>query len=286
MKNFKFSWGGNQNEIKFEKIKGLFDEKKWDIAYLSKDGFERVGNSPIKYNFHHIGYDKANSLHRESYNGIILARHCTKSNDYSLYDESYNILKKEFIPAKVNLGKEKESFLQTYLNFKEAALLSGLGYRARNSLIYNRKFGFQCRFTSFMFGPQIVDYEILERKEGLLDLCEGCDDCIKNCPVRAIHEDWVDASKCDNFIGFGNHPTIPSIKWFWYEKIGYKKYSREEVESWTRYEEEGPLEWGQGIDGFYESSSYGLLKDGVPIDIPHCQECTSQPRCSKAPLLD
>ena len=68
MKNFKFSWGGGKNEIKFEKIKGLFDEKKWDIAYLSKDGFERVGNSPIKYNFHHVGYDKTNSLHMESYN--------------------------------------------------------------------------------------------------------------------------------------------------------------------------------------------------------------------------
>ena len=264
------------DSVDFVELKELFDPQEWDIAYVSPENFKKGGHKPVKA-FHHLkGVNWGKNPNAIAYNGIILARYTTEVNNYALYDEAAALLDTKY----------KHSYGQVYLNFKEVALLSGFGHRARNSLIYNRKFGFQCKFCAYMFVSPIINYEELEPSTQLLDLCEGCDDCIKNCPVRAIHEDWVDASKCDNFIGFGNHPTIPSIKWLWYEKIGYKKYSREEVESWTRYEEQGPMEWGQGIDGFYEYSSHGLLKDGVPIDIPHCQECTSQPRCSKAPLLD
>ena len=113
------------------------------------------------------------------YNGIVLARYSDVTSDYSLYQDSFDIL---------NNNLRKDSFQQVYVNFKEAALLSGIGSRARNSLIYNRKFGFNCKFCAYVLEDDIIDTENLKPQKNLLDLCEGCDDCIKNCPANAIHE--------------------------------------------------------------------------------------------------
>ncbi|NDB87071.1 MAG: hypothetical protein EB127_30955, partial [Alphaproteobacteria bacterium] len=53
--------------------------------------------------------------------------------------------------------------------------------------------------------------------------CDGCDDCRKACPVGAIHNEtepyWLNSGDCDNFIGFSDHETIPSIKKFWHENV-------------------------------------------------------------------
>ena len=262
--------------IEFSKIKSLFDPEIWDVAYLSEENIDRISNYPIKIKTHLRGYDLTEqNLHKTIRNGIILAKHSVDSNDYAIYDDSFEILSREF---------PENKFVQTYLNFKEAALLAGFGYRAKNSLVYNRKFGFQCKLSAYMFAPEIINPEVLKpTNKELLNLCEGCFDCINNCPVKAIHEDWVDAKKCDNFIGVGNHPKIPSVKWFWYEKMN-PNVSRETVESWNSFESLPKFEWGQGVDGYYESCEDGLKKDGKPIPIPHCNECQLQPRCSKAPI--
>ena len=265
------------DEIEFVDIVKLFNSSVWDVAYLSEEGFNRAGHSPIKTKMHFTGYDITNHLHNNTYNGIVLAKYSEESNDYSIYEDSLNILSKNF---------SADTFIQTYLNFKEASLLSGFGYRAKNSLVYNRKFGFQCKLCAYMFAPSIINYEKLKpTNKELLDLCDGCTDCIKNCPVGAIHEDWIDARKCDSFIGVGNHPTIPSIKWFWYEKM-QPPIPREEVESWDEWSKTPKFEWGQGIDGYYENDNGVLKKDGVVVSLPHCRECQKQPRCSKAPLFN
>jgi len=136
-----------------------------------------------------------------------------------------------------------------------------------------------------MFVDEIVNHENLKPSKDLLDLCTDCDDCIKNCPVGAIQEDWIDARKCDDFLGFGNHPTISSTKWFWYEKMN-PDIPKEVIESWDSFEKAGNFEWGQGIDGLYESDGIHLWKDGEKIGIPQCRECVCQPKCSKAPLYN
>ena len=261
--------------IDFIELKNLFDPKDWDVAYVSASHFEVGGHKPIKSKNHLSGVDWVDNLEAIAYNGIILARYSEESNNYALYDESDEILSTRY----------KHNYGQVYVNFKEVSLLSGFAKRAKNSLVYNRKFGFQCKLCAYMFIPSIVNYEELEPSTELLDLCNGCDDCIKHCPVGAIHEDRIDRDKCDDFLTWGNDPNIPSMKWFWYEKIGHKKYSREEVESWSRdnLPPEYPLPWGKGIDGFYEANR-GLHKDGEVISWPHCRECQLQPRCSKVPV--
>lgn len=263
-------------EFDFQQIKKIFPEKDWDIGFLSKENLERLSNSPIKSKQNFYGYDLTSPNKTQLFDSILLARYCEKVSDYSFYYEAENLIKKYIT---------EDLFFPVYLNFKEAALVSGMGNRAKNSLIYNQKFGFQCKFVAFSFKGVIVNQDIRNPSKELLDLCNGCDDCIKNCPVNAIHEDWIDSKKCHNFMQFGNHETIQTVKWFWYEKMK-PNISKEEVESWTCWEEAPPFDWGQGIDGFYELNNDGLIiKDGEPISSPICNECQKQPKCSKVPFL-
>lgn len=267
-----------RSKIYFDKIKKIFSSNEWDVAYLSEETLKRSSSAPIKVKMHIFGHDMTNTIHANAPNGIILAKYSTDSNDYSLYRESYEKLMTIFKP---------EDFAPVYVNFKEASILSGFGSRAKNSLVYNRKFGFQCKFCAYIFKDQIVNHENLKPQKGLLNLCEGCEDCINNCPVGAIHEEWIDGDKCDNFIGYGNHPKISSLKWFWYEKMNPKDISKEEVSKWDSHAQYGKhITWGKGIDGFYELTMEGLMKDGKPVPIPHCRNCQQQPKCSKAPILE
>lgn len=262
--------------IEFSDIVSLFDPNEWDIGYLSAENMDRAGSTPIKSRYHyHGGFDLTTHIHNTALNGIVVFKYTEESNNYDLYEESFDILNEKY----------EGIVIPTYSNFKESALLSGLGYRAKNSLVYNRKFGFQCKICVFMIAGEIVNHENLNPNKTILGLCEGCDDCIKNCPVGAIHEDWVDARKCDNFIGFGNHPSITSIKWFWYEKMK-PNIPKEEIEKWNCYENVPCFEWGQGVDGYYKLDGACLYKDNEKISIPHCRECVCQPRCSKAPILN
>lgn len=264
------------SKVEFSEIVSLFDLNIWDIGYLSSHQMDRAGNTPLKAKFHmHDGFDLTNHIHNTSLNGIVLVRYTDEANNYNLYDESSEILKAKF----------GDKVIATYSNFKESALLSGMGHRAKNSLVYNRKFGFQSKICVFMFVDEIVNHENLKPSKDLLDLCTDCDDCIKNCPVGAIQEDWIDARKCDDFLGFGNHPTISSTKWFWYEKMN-PDIPKEVIESWDCFEKAGNFEWGQGIDGLYESDGIHLWKDGKKIGIPQCRECVCQPKCSKAPIYN
>lgn len=268
----------NQPSIDFRKIQNAFVDDQWDVAYLSAEHLKRSSSAPIKVKMHVFGHDMTNAIHAKSLNGIILAKYSPDSNDYSLYRDSYDTLSTLF---------NQEDFAPVYVNFKEASVLSGFGVRAKNSLVYNRKFGFQCKFCAYIFRDNIVNHEVLTPQKRLLDLCDGCQDCIQNCPVGAIHEDWIDGEKCDNFIGYGNDPEVSSLKWFWYEKMRPNNLSKHEVEEWDSHVKYGKnITWGQGIDGFYDLTLEGLTKDGVPVKIPHCRRCQEQPKCSRAPFIE
>ena len=273
--------------MNMEEIKKWFDSDKWDIGYLTKEQLKICSQTPVKTPTQFHGWSYVNDMHydwRNICNGLVIIKYSSVALDYSLYEEATEILNKQGLIEFIDWG-------HVYTNFKEAEILSGRGVRARNSLVYNRKFGFQCKLCAYMFVPPIVNYEKLEPSTELLDLCEGCDDCIRNCPVGAIHEDHIEMYKCGAFMVCGNHPTITSKKWFWYEKMK-PNYTREEIESLEYHPGDDLIfnqhkAWGKGVDGFYEMSADGveLKKDGVTIGWPHCKECQKQPRCSKAPVF-
>lgn len=260
--------------IDFNTIKNLFPENEWDMGVLSGISYRKVMNKPIKALCHFKGELVTNRLQSPRFdieNAIVFARTSTVGSNYSLYLEAEDYLK-PYIDSDV--------CEQIYTNFKEAAILSGVGVRAKNSLIYNKKFGFQCKLCAFTFYDEIVNFPKVKANEGLLDLCDGCNDCIVNCPANAIHEDFIDGRACDTFVGMGNHPTISSVKWFWYEKMN-PPIPEEVVSEWNTMDDfEKHIAWG----GRYEMTPNGLTEDGKVIDIPHCRECQKQPRCSKRPI--
>jgi ferredoxin len=259
--------------INYKELSSLFPEDKWDIGVLKDISYKKVLNKPVKAACHFRGEMMTNRLQApyQSNNTIVLARASEVAADYSLYEEANQILKKYI---------DTNRCIQVYLNFKEAAIYSGIGVRAKNSLIYNKKFGFQCKLCAFTFLEELTDYTEPVINEGLLDICDGCSDCIVNCPAKAIYEDFIDGNACDTFVGVGNNDKQISIKWFWYELVK-PNIPREIVESWNTLEDfNSNIVWANG----YEMTPNGLMKDGKVIEMPLCRMCQEQPRCSKRPI--
>lgn len=80
------------------------------------------------------------------------------------------------------------------VNEKKAAVLGGLGFVGKNTLLINEEYG------SFLFiGDICTDAEININNGVSEKLCKGCDLCIKSCPVNAL-EDGFCKEKCISFL--------------------------------------------------------------------------------------
>lgn len=262
--------------ISFNDLKKLFDES-WDVGIISADVLKRVSLMPIKDKSHIFGADFTNDIHFTGLTNTLILIKDGHTWDYTHYEEGCRIIK--------NAGYE--NWFPIYTNFKEAAIMSGLGVRARNSLIYSYKFGFDCHISAIGFEDEIIDLPTNKRVNNKLwKRCENCDDCIKACPVGAIHGTkepyWLDSDACDTFIGFGNHPEIPSIKNFWHENI-YPELPKDLVDSIQNGKDSQKI-FGQFLplnrNGFHYDGQVTRF-NGEPVNVPFCRECTSQPRCSK-----
>jgi Pyruvate/2-oxoacid:ferredoxin oxidoreductase delta subunit len=278
--------------MKFSDIKKLFPEEDWDIGYLTLEQLKTCCYMPVKWKTQKIGWDSINNIHFNWLglgiaNGIVLVRQVEESYDYSLYEESKKILYEngleEFKEWRFRISGRAQygQWAHLYTNFKEAQILSGLGVRAKNSLVYNRRFGFDNKICVVVVWDKIIEPPNNKPDFKYWDRCDGCDDCRLNCPVRAIHNEkepyWLDSSKCDNFIGLGNHPRIPSMKKFWHKNV-HPEVPQEDADRMRDFLITGALPWD--ANG-YEIRDDICYKDGKQIPIPLCRECLSQPRCSK-----
>ena len=263
--------------MKFSTIQKLFPSKDWDVGLLTKEQLKIVANCPIKGNYQ-IGRethsDFTNGIHfKRIVNTIVLVKHTIDSFDYTLYEEASKIL----------VENELKGWFPIYTNYKEAQILSGLGVRAKNSLVYNYRFGFDSKICAIGFDEEITEPPTNRRiNKKYWQRCKGCDDCAIACPVGAIHNKeepyWLDGSKCDNFLGVSDHPTIPSVKKFWHKNV-HPELSKETVDGITNFTDRGYLLFD--ANG-YTTDEYGTVrKDGKQIPISFCRECQVQPRCSK-----
>lgn len=282
----------SKRKIPFKVLKDLFPEANWDVGYLSAENLHRCANHPVKKISLDVVENFSNDIHfNETTNCIVLIRK-GHTWDYTIYMEAYSILKLS------QLDNLNIKYHIIHTNYKEAAILSGVGVRALNSLIYSYKFGFDHHITAIRFEDEIVDYPTNARiNYQIWNRCLGCDDCANACPAQAIHNKgdpmswWIDGSKCIDFILYNNHPKIPSIKDFWYknvhpelpqttvDKMTCAKSTKKVFEEmgWT-FDPNNELPWDQNG---YTYDTQVVRKDGVAIDVPICRECTSQPRCSK-----
>ncbi|MEE8574049.1 MAG: hypothetical protein V3T30_01445 [Thermodesulfobacteriota bacterium] len=263
-------------EIKFADIEKLFPEETWDVGFLSEDQLKYCAYSPIKGKAQLYGADFTNSIHYFSIvNSVVLVKHSPESWDYSLYPDSAEILAGSDFDA--------GEYFPIYTNFKEAAILAGLGVRARNSLVHSYKFGFDMKVLVIGFDDRITDVPEAKIDLGFLKECKDCDDCRVNCPPGAIRNEaepyWLDSSKCDDFIGFGDDARIPSIKKFWHKNV-HPEVPQEEVDN-MRHTMELEKELAFDANGFTMDPEVGILKDGKATAVPFCRECQAQPRCSK-----
>ena len=221
-------------------------------------------------------------------NGLVLIRYTIEAFDYSLYDEVSEILNQHGL-------KELSDWVHIYTNFKEAEIHSGRGVRARNSLVYNYKFGFDSKVCVVGFKKIIQNPRKIKRvagnnfKEEFWNKCIGCDACREVCPVGAIHNNesvnWLDSSACDNFLSYSDHPRVPSMKKYWHENV-HPEIPKELVDSCTTTEKNWQMGDGDNcfivfdVNGY--SADHGVFyKNGKEIAVPICRECQVQAPCSK-----
>jgi ferredoxin len=130
------------------------------------------------------------------------------------------------------------------------------------------------------FDQEIIDIPTNKRVNAKMwSRCKGCDDCAKACPVGAINNKeepyWLNSTKCETFIGSGQHPVIPSI-----QKFIIKKVYADKPPVFTQpviHDKPETYIIGNG----YSYDGTVVRKEGKAVHVPFCRECTSQPRCSK-----
>jgi len=133
--------------VDFNDIKKLFDET-WDVGYLSENHLLQSAYSPLKNKFHVFGYDYTNSTQFKDIKNAIVLIKTGHTWDYSHYDQAIDILKESPL----------EGWYPAYTNYKQAAIHAGLGVRAKNSLVYSFKFGFDCHIAMVCFHAKIINY--------------------------------------------------------------------------------------------------------------------------------
>ena len=266
--------------MNYKKVQELFDDS-WDIGTISSDQLRYVLNKPIKRVYHPHGVKMVNDIHYKFNSNAFILIKDGHTWDYTHYDEAINIFSK----YSDIVGEIEKDWIPIYINFKEAAIQAGLGVRARNSLVYSYKFGFDCHITAIMHFSKITNIPNNKRvNKKLWPRCNGCYDCINACPVKAIHAKeepyWLDSSKCDNFIGVGEHKRIPSVKTFWHKNV-HPEYPKEIVDKVKGLETMNLINHMQFDANGYTYDGQVVRKDGEAVNVPFCRECTSQPRCSK-----
>lgn len=258
------------NKISYNQIYKNFNSDNWDFSYLTYNEIWETLNHPIKYQ---------NIIEKLTFFGIdfpknvtfLVVVHLSPDFDYTLVNTFQNICK-EKIP---NL-----QYQEFFCNYKYAAVQSGLGQYAKNSLFYHPKFQFDTHLAVFIIFNELTDLPKRNKPNfNLLKQCEHCNDCINACPVNAIHynnnQGWIDLYKCDNFCHFGNHHIIPSIKWNWL-KIGDYNLTDNQIYNIHTFAD---LRNNVG-----QTDCTNIIKKNnkkYNAIFPVCRECVSQKKCSK-----
>ena len=261
----------NYNEI-YSKLIPLKPNIK--VSYLTADELRKVANFPIKQKqTSEISLSDLKKIKEN--NGIcliILQGEITNTINNS-------IIKKD-IPKLLNSIPGIKCSHLYHLNRKFAAVTAGLGQYGKNQLVYNEDFGFHHTIWAFLIYNNITNLPTRKKpKYSYIELCTGCNECIKNCPAHAIHADdypgWLDKNACQDFFLFGDHEEIPSIK----QGVNLfldNKFTKEQLK------EIQDNESFEKMFGFPNTENVVYKNEHTyKIDMQYCKECKNQLPCRK-----
>ena len=108
------------------------------------------------------------------------------------------------VAASQSINKDGWNYKGRY-SHKKVATLSGLGTIGKSSMFLHKDYGARVRL-----GSLFTDCEFYVCDVEMLDLCNGCDKCVKSCPSGAIsgnmwqvgceREYMFDPEKCSNYM--------------------------------------------------------------------------------------
>lgn len=99
---------------------------------------------------------------------------------------------------------------QPGIYLKEAAALAGIGSIGKNNLLTTERFGSQHRLRGMVSSAPLNTGEPIEEKI----YCEGCKECIKVCPAKALSEKGYDRNKCLKY-NFENMKKVSRFGEIW-----------------------------------------------------------------------
>ncbi len=246
-------------KIMFSDLKSLFDESLFDISILTPSETLYIVNNPLKIIFQPVGllYDeKTDFTWRQLKTILVCVYHTSLAFDYSQYERANEVLANAIDP---------KSYIPVFFDFKLAAIFAGLGVKAKNGLMYSRKFGFDCKICAYGFFNEIVGCQKTVDK-GYLSSCEGCTDCAEKCPSGAINNReepfYLDKMLCESIV-------IEQTRKYLI-KNSFPPVDPEATfisTDWTKY----GFEFQHGM----------LYQEGKPCPIPICRICQELPKCGR-----
>ncbi|MBN1492818.1 MAG: hypothetical protein JW938_01575 [Candidatus Omnitrophica bacterium] len=179
--------------IEFKTIKNLFREDIYQIGVLDKEETWRLGRMKLKLLDAYstsgvIPLDQGTEKYwNKIENSLIIVKYSDVAHDYDIKPKTQNILTAYF----------KKNIFMIRLDLKEAAVKAGLGCRGYNNLIWNPKFGFDCKIVAWAFCDEIKGYQKPNLPEYLPACNTDCLRCHHACPGHAFSGTTLETFRFD-----------------------------------------------------------------------------------------
>lgn len=151
---------------------------------------------------------------------------------------------------------------ENQLNFIDCAVKCGIGEKSKINSILTEEYGPFIRYCFIITDMELEESPLFDKK-----LCDGCNECIKACPGRAIKEDGnLNSWQCAVYYNGANgskNPFMPPEAFLGYDEETRKKIINGEIEVDSESAKEilGDIYFYPPAKHFYRTSICGRACD-------------------------